>query len=556
MNHKNAFKMQKTNLLYHVTAGLMGVLLLFFFFSPGIMRGGEYKYDNYVWLLADQNLQENDFTDICFINEWDALIAVSADKTLYRKISYDPGWTKMECPDELRVESVVLDETGRIVLQTNRQLWIKDNLNADWMSIELPQNDTDSQNQVVFSLYSQEILLFFAGTDLFVYQKSSWKSLPNLNHLFILTALYHQKTGLLVVGTEKQGIWSINLQNGNQTRMQTQPEDISISHLFFALNETNAYFASTKTGEIYRSFDEGKSWSLAPSIGHNNEVFAFCEDEARIGVFFAFSRTGIYLTADQGTEWIPMQHLIEETEVRAGFYHPYEERYFVATRGKGIRYSFAVPNEPAPIKPKNGADAYFFSPMLAWELYGGNDLPGSYHVMVSQTPDFAELLYEKQNIVGDSIIVPENVLAFHTPYYWKVRVETQYWNSDWSATFSFTLRQRWQFMANQTEFQWNEQKHLFHDSERAVPFLDKGIFYLPVRFFMEKIGGIVTWDSETRQITIRYHHSSKLIGLDPNQYDVQIRKSRSYIPLRHVADFFGWNVDWDTIKQKAILSEM
>ena len=388
-----------------------------------------------------------------------------------------------------------------------------------------------------------------------MYEESSWKIVPNPNHLPILTVLYHQNTRLLIVGTVNQGIWSVDLQNGNQTKMQIQPEDISISHLFFALNETNAYFASTKTGEIYRSFDEGKSWTLAPSIGYNNEVFAFCEDEARIGVFFAFSRTGIYLTADQGTEWIPMQHLIEETEVRAGFYHPYEERYYVATRGKGIRHSFAVPNQPAPIQPKNGAKAYFFSPMLAWELYGGNDLPGSYHVLVSQTPDFTTVIYEKQNIVGDSIIVPEHVLALHIPYYWKVRAETQYWNSDWSTTFSFTLYQRWQFMANQSEFQWNEKKHFFHDSELIFSLMDKGIFYLPVRSFMEKVGAKVTWEPDTRHIMIQYKNTTKLIALQPNQYAVQIRKGRSYIPLRHLADFFGWEADWDAIHQKAILSE-
>ncbi|MCE5223096.1 hypothetical protein LLG10_02755, partial [bacterium] len=114
--------MMKTNGFYKVTACLMGVLLFFFFFffSPDIMRGGEYKYDNYVWLSADQDLQENDFTDICFINEWDVLIAVSANKTLYSKISYDPGWTKMEYNADLRVDSVVLDPMGRIILQTKQ----------------------------------------------------------------------------------------------------------------------------------------------------------------------------------------------------------------------------------------------------------------------------------------------------------------------------------------------------------------------------------------------------------------------------------------------------
>lgn len=545
----------KMNILNKWVASLMSVIFIFPLLFSDILLGGEYKYDNYVWLSANQNLTENEFTDICFINEWDAMIAVSANKILYSKISYDPSWTKVKYPDTLQVNSIVLDQMGRIILQTKQQIWIKDNLNSDWICIELPSTNSDSVNQTVFSLYALGVILFTAGTDLFVYAESSWKTIPNPNHLLIQTVHYQQDTKFVFAGTEKQGIWSIDLFGGEQIKMQTKSGDSSVSHLFVSLNETNAFFASTKTGEIYRSFDKGKTWATIPSIGQNNEVFAFCEDEARIGVFFAFSRLGVYLTVDHGTEWIPMQHLIEETEVRTGFYHPYEERYYIATLGKGIRNSFAVPNQPAPILPKNGANTYYFNPMLAWELFGGNDLPGSYHVLVSSAPDFKVLVYEKQHVVGDSIIVPENVLTLHTPYFWKVRVETQYWDSDWSEISAFTLRQRWLFTPNQPIFQWNEQKHRFHNTENIIPFLEKNVLFLPVRSFMEKTGALIDWDPESRQITIIYNKITKRLPLNPNLYDIQIRNNRSFIPLRHLAECFDWNADWDAIKNIAIMEE-
>ena len=74
VNERTVMKgtLMKINSLHKWVAGLMGVLLFCSLPFPSIMRGGEYKYDNYVWLSADQDLQEKDFTDICFINEWEA----------------------------------------------------------------------------------------------------------------------------------------------------------------------------------------------------------------------------------------------------------------------------------------------------------------------------------------------------------------------------------------------------------------------------------------------------------------------------------------------------
>jgi hypothetical protein len=134
-------------------------------------------------------------------------------------------------------------------------------------------------------------------------------------------------------------------------------------------------------------------------------------------------------------------------------------------------------------------------------------------------------------------------------------VETQYWDSDWSEISAFTPRQRWLFTPNQPIFQWNEQKHRFHNTENIIPFLEKNVLFLPVRSFMEKTGALIDWDPESRQITIIYNKITKRLPLNPNLYDIQIRNNRSFIPLRHLAECFDWNADWDAIKNIAIMEE-
>jgi hypothetical protein len=72
---------------------------------------------------------------------------------------------------------------------------------------------------------------------------------------------------------------------------------------------------------------------------------------------------------------------------------------------------------------------------------------------------------------------------------------------------------------------------------------------------MEKTGALIDWDPESRQITIIYNKITKRLPLNPNLYDIQIRNNRSFIPLRHLAECFDWNADWDAIKNIAIMEE-
>ena len=60
----------------------------------------------------------------------------------------------------------------------------------------------------------------------------------------------------------------------------------------------------------------------------------------------------------------------------------------------------------------------------------------SYHVQVSTRSDFAEVTFDRPNIV--SAITPVNELILGSSYFWRVRAHNDMGMSDWSEIWSFT----------------------------------------------------------------------------------------------------------------------
>lgn len=530
-------------------------LFILFAGTPKISQGGEYKYDNYYWLSANVNLEETDFIDIVYMEEWDQLVVVTKGNKIYTKTSYERGWAPLVLSGEDLIQSVLLDPKGAIILRTPNHLLVKYDFNTSWNRIDLPSLKLTQAPILICSIKSSHMIFLVNQTNIWFYQGEKWNQLPNPNLLLIQTISFNVIKNQLLLGVVDQGLWAIDLALKKMEKYSL-PWDFTVNQIFLPLSEYNAWFVQLESGELYRSLDQGASFQKVSSVGNGNTIFGFCEDETRNGVFFAFSKQGVFVTADQGSEWIPMQHGIENVESRAGCYVPYEQRFYVVTTGKGVCSSFAIPNQPEPIQPKDGEEVFYCKPTLAWNLMGGNNLPGSYQVLVSATEDFSTIVFEKQNIMGDSILVPEHSLKVHTPYFWKVRVETQYWTSEWSSVYQFTKRQRWIFTPNQELYRWNEKKVVFHEEEHTAPFIENGIFYLPLRHFLEFQGAEIIWNPSNSQVDILWNKKTKTISIHADHNMTRIKNNRAYISIRSLAEMFGWSLHWEAETNQAVLSEM
>ena len=100
---------------------------------------------------------------------------------------------------------------------------------------------------------------------------------------------------------------------------------------------------------------------------------------------------------------------------------------------------------------------------------------------------------------------------------------------------------------------WVDGKYVTSDSK---PFIEDGRTLVPVRFVAESLGYKVSWveknsaviiDSDDDRIVMvigsaSANHNGKITKLNKAP---KLQNSRTYIPVRDVAERFGKNVDWD-----------
>lgn len=96
------------------------------------------------------------------------------------------------------------------------------------------------------------------------------------------------------------------------------------------------------------------------------------------------------------------------------------------------------------------------------------------------------------------------------------------------------------------------------------PIIQNGRTLVPIRAVVEKMGGIVEWDSLTRTAVLKFN--GEIIKLTIDSYvaylneeekniDVapQIINGRTLLPIRFVAESFGFDVDWNESSQSVII---
>ena len=90
---------------------------------------------------------------------------------------------------------------------------------------------------------------------------------------------------------------------------------------------------------------------------------------------------------------------------------------------------------PALIAPANMSTGMPFSLSLDWVDVGGAT---SYHLQVSKTSDFSNLIVNKTGIAATAFVQTGNVLSPYTKYFWRVRAVNANGNGQWSASWYFT----------------------------------------------------------------------------------------------------------------------
>jgi len=99
------------------------------------------------------------------------------------------------------------------------------------------------------------------------------------------------------------------------------------------------------------------------------------------------------------------------------------------------------------------------------------------------------------------------------------------------------------------------------DAQGSKPIIKNDRTLLPIRALIESLGGTVSWNGETREVTINLNYHTIILTIDSNTAVVNginmqidpnnskvtpiIINGRTYLPLRFIMEHLNANVDWD-----------
>jgi hypothetical protein len=99
------------------------------------------------------------------------------------------------------------------------------------------------------------------------------------------------------------------------------------------------------------------------------------------------------------------------------------------------------------------------------------------------------------------------------------------------------------------------------------PYIKNDRTLVPLRLISESLGYDVTWDEANRQVTVKKNDKTMIITIDKKQYllngeektsDVaaEIKNSRTFVPIRVIAESLGENVKWDPDTYTVIIESL
>ncbi|MBB3108068.1 hypothetical protein FHS18_000096 [Paenibacillus phyllosphaerae] len=91
----------------------------------------------------------------------------------------------------------------------------------------------------------------------------------------------------------------------------------------------------------------------------------------------------------------------------------------------------------------------------------------------------------------------------------------------------------------------------------TMPLMDKGTTYIPLRYLAEGIGASIVWDADNNSVWViagnnkaEFWINAEYMELNGKRIEigspVLSRDNRTHVPVRFIADLFGWDVDYNS----------
>ncbi|MFQ5606080.1 MAG: glycosyl hydrolase [bacterium] len=139
--------------------------------------------------------------------------------------------------------------------------------------------------------------------------------------------------------TENEGqTWSNVVHNIQGLPPNTWCSDVQAS--FHNRNTAYAVFDGHRHGDkkvyVYKTTDLGKSWQSIATDAIEGYALDICEDPVNADLLFLGTEFGLYVSVDQGAQWVRFKGNLPKVGIREIKIHPRESDLILATHGRGI----------------------------------------------------------------------------------------------------------------------------------------------------------------------------------------------------------------------------
>ena len=169
------------------------------------------------------------------------------------------------------------------------------------------------------------------------------------------------------------------------------------------------------------------------------------------------------------------------------------------------------------------------------------------------------------------ILFPEETQGMWFPGEFGVKSPIQKWTTQFGYDFRLDGNTVYVDKGQQSqptklivEVYYNGQRVEFPDKPPFLK-LDESRTYVPVRFMAEAFGYEVTWNPESQSVIITngYYEVGMIPGYsyfykNGKRYDMDattfLEEGRTYVPLRFASEAFGKNVEWDGANRRVLIT--
>jgi hypothetical protein len=334
-----------------------------------------------------------------------------------------------------------------------------------------------------------------------------------------------------------------SLDSGNHWELCKISGDKPINKILLSPINQDEIFCITAEG-IYLSKDWGQ---------HLERIFDWKERirdlviDPTSGVYYLVTeKNGVKISSDAGKSWTTLYTNINPPSVFCSVVDTNEDKALLCGTNQGV---IRITNRDLVVKAGCGQGGAI-SPKGEKQVIPGSTLA------ISISPD--------QGYVIEKVVLDQKISSFNSIH--GCVITLSHINEDHSLFVSFlkeepTVKKYVLLQINQSQIIIDGKNGVIDNNPFVVPIILNNRTLLPIRGLIEALGGGVIWDEYSREVTIYYQDkivsliignneasvNGQLVMIDPKNPLVVpvIFNSRTFLPLRFIAESIGFTVYWD-----------